>query len=106
MPAGHRAGAGKRSVEQENEEMNGNWNAWYFGWCWVLWFGVIFLFISSFGNWGYTYRAHRKVDEVVREKDALDVLNERYAKGEVGREDYLRMKSDISESRAGPRKVA
>jgi len=26
------------------------WNDWYFSWGWFLWFGVIFLLFSSFGN--------------------------------------------------------
>lgn len=70
------------------------WNDWYFGWGWVLWFGFIFLMFSSFGNWGYTYRAHRKYDEQPRER-AFDILNERYARGEMTREQYAQLKSDI-----------
>ena len=86
--------------------MYGYWNDWYSGFGWVLWFGFIFLLFSSFGTWNYAYRAHRKVDEVFHEKNANDYLNERYAKGEIGRDDYNRMKSEISESKVGPRKVA
>ncbi len=44
-------------------------------------FEFIFLMFSSFGNWGYTYRAHRKYDGT--NKDAIDILNERYARGEI-----------------------
>ena len=44
------------------------WNDWSFGWGWVLWFGFIFLMFSSFGNWGYTYRAHKKVRRPAREQ--------------------------------------
>ena len=36
-----------------------NANDWYLGWGWILWLGFIFLMFSNFGNWGYTYRAHR-----------------------------------------------
>jgi len=36
------------------------WNDWHFSWGWFLWFGVIFLLFSSFGNWRYTYRAHQR----------------------------------------------
>jgi putative membrane protein len=72
------------------------WNDWYSGWGWFLWFGVIFLFISSVGNWGYTYQAHRKYLGHYAEKDALDILNERYARGEINHEEYLRIKSHIS----------
>ena len=70
-------------------------NDWYFGWGWMLWLGFIFLMFSSFGNWGYTYRAHRKYDGLPR-KPALDILDERYARGELTREQYGVLKSDIS----------
>jgi putative membrane protein len=71
------------------------WNNWYSGWGWFLWFGVIFLLFSSMGNWGYTYRAHRRFDEGYATKNALDLLNERYAKGEVNQDEYMKIKSDI-----------
>lgn len=86
--------------------MYGYWNGWYSGFGWILWFGFIFLLFASMGNWGYAYRAHRKVDEVFHEKDAIDILNERYAKGEIKRDDYIRMRTEISESRVGAKKVA
>ena len=71
------------------------WNDWYFSWGWFLWFGFVFLLFSSIGNWGYTYRAHRKYDAQPG-KNAFDILSERYARGEINGEEYGRMKSDIS----------
>jgi len=71
------------------------WNDWYFSWGWFLWFGVIFLLFSSIGNWRYTYRAHQKYAEPPR-KDAFDILDTRYAKGEITREEYGLMKAEIA----------
>jgi putative membrane protein len=73
-------------------------NDWFFGWEWILWLGFLFLMFSSFGNWGYTYRAHRKYDGQPR-KEAIDILNERYARGDITREQYSVLKSDISTSK-------
>jgi putative membrane protein len=70
-------------------------NTLYYGWGWILWIGFIFLMFSSFGNWGYAYRAHRKFDRSPY-KDASAILNERYARGELTRVQYLELKSDIA----------
>lgn len=70
-------------------------NDWLFGWGWLLWLGFIVLVFSALGNWGYTYRAHRKYDCPPR-KDAIDSLNERYARGEITREQYREIKAEIS----------
>lgn len=70
-------------------------NGYYFGWGWILWLGFLFLLFSSFGNWGYAYRAHRKLDDLPH-KDAASILNERYAAGELTRVEYLERKADIA----------
>jgi putative membrane protein len=76
--------------------MNLDWNYWYSGWGWFLWFAVVFLLFSNLGTWGYTYRARRNNDA---SKDATDLLNERYAKGQINREEFLRIKNEIQEHR-------
>jgi putative membrane protein len=70
-------------------------NDGYMGWGWILWIGFIFLMFSSVGNWGYTYSAHRRFSGQPR-KDALDILNERYARGEIDRGEFSKMKLEIA----------
>jgi putative membrane protein len=72
-----------------------NWNDLYSGWGWILWFGIVFLLFSSIGNWGYSYRVHRRY-AASPGKTAIDILNERYASGEIKQEVYVQMKSDLS----------
>jgi putative membrane protein len=70
------------------------WNDLYFGWGWFLWFGMLMLIFSSFGNWGYTFSAHRKYG-ALSVRGASEILNERYVRGEITREQFTSMKADI-----------
>ncbi len=82
------------------------WNDWYMGWGWFLWFGIVFLMFSSIGNWGYTYRTHRRFEDSPK-KEAIDILNERYARGEIVHEEFNRMKAEIKEENySAPKKNA
>jgi putative membrane protein len=74
------------------------WNDWYTGWGWFLWLGLMFLIAMSFGNWGYTYRAHKKYDDLISPKSAIDLLNERYARGEINHDQYLGFKSRLGDN--------
>jgi putative membrane protein len=72
-----------------------NMNEIYYGWSWVLWLGVIFVFFSNVGNWGYTYKAHQKYSDLFSRSKAFDILDERFARGEITGEEYTKMKSTI-----------
>jgi putative membrane protein len=72
-------------------------NDWYVGWSWLLWFGFIMIVFSSFGNWGYTYRVHRRFAGNFPQKNAVDILKERYASGEIEEVEFLKRLSNISE---------
>ncbi len=75
--------------------VHNNWSDWYFGWGWIVWFGFMILLFSSVGNWGYTYRAHKKYDGQPR-LEAFDILDERYARGEITAEQYGQMKTNLA----------
>ena len=65
------------------------------GWGWFAWFCFTFLMFSSMGNWRYTHLADRKHDGVAGSR-ACDILDERYARGEIDRQQYSQLKSDIA----------
>ena len=62
---------------------------------WFLWFGFVFLFFAALAVWAFTYKIDQKGDEKGSRKEALDIINERYAHGKINNEDYARMKSNI-----------
>ena len=72
------------------------WNDWYSGWGYLLWFGMIFLLFSTLGNWGYTYQAHSRYRDFETRKNAFDLLSERYAKGDLNHEEFVRVREEIS----------
>jgi uncharacterized membrane protein len=74
------------------------WNDWYIGGGWLFWLGVICLLLSSMGSRRYTYAARRKC-RLPLQKGPLDMLHERYARGEINREQFARMRSALSKTR-------
>jgi len=74
--------------------MHTYWNDWYFGWGWILWFGFIVLVFSGVGNLGYSYSAHQKFGQP--RSGARDILDERLARGDISRDQYAQLKSEIA----------
>jgi uncharacterized membrane protein len=60
--------------------------------------------------WHFQAKRRRRVRERVRQamehSMGLDVLASRYARGEIGREEYLQKKSDILEFQAVTQRIA
>jgi putative membrane protein len=72
---------------------------YYSPWAWVLWSIIGFVFFSSVLGWGYSYHSKRRTYDNYPNKTSVDILDERYARGEITREEYIRMKSDIIEGK-------
>ena len=72
--------------------MMGGWGG--FGWLWmVLWWALIVAGSVVLVRW---FSARAAEDEKPRGK-ALDLLRERYARGELERETYERMRRDLEQ---------
>lgn len=63
------------------------WNADIPAGGWILLFGIVLLLFSSIESWCYSYRAHQQYGTQPRKK-AVDILNERYVRGEMNQEEY------------------
>jgi len=76
--------------------MMGDFGFGHMGFGWIFWLVLIFAGIVLFrrGAWGcgssHGEHRHNSVDE-----SPLEILKQRYAKGEISKEEFERMKKDI-----------
>lgn len=70
----------------------GNGGFWPLGM--IIWL-IIIVAIIAFVSWAVSGRFLRSRDEGGGVSSALDVLEQRYARGEIGRDEYLQKKNDI-----------
>lgn len=72
------------------------WDGQWYGFPWMWIFALIFLaclFLFFFrGRGGPMCGGHRRQD---REASAREILDRRYARGEISREEYQRMRKDL-----------
>lgn len=67
-----------------------------YGWGWLMMLGVVALTVLGImALIRYIHNSNRQVYQPGH-SSALDILNERYAKGEIGEEEYNKKKSQIS----------
>lgn len=60
----------------------------------IIWL-IIIVAIIAFISWAVSARFSRSRYEGTGMSPALDVLEQRYARGEIGRDEYLQKKNDI-----------
>ena len=74
-----------------------------YGWHWgfgmllqmALYWGVLILLIVLLARW--IFGKHGVSEQRTADKTALDILKERYARGEIGKDEFDQKKRDISE---------
>ncbi len=73
----------------------GNWGGygWGMGFGWI--FMVIFWALVIFGIVYIVQSLTRRAGQSGKEESALDMLKKRYAKGEITKEEFDRMKDDL-----------
>jgi len=73
--------------------MNGmGWGGMWFGWLfWLVIIGVIIWVAVTVVN----NNNRKQQNYISREEDALDILKQRYAKGEITKEEFEEMKRDV-----------
>jgi len=67
--------------------MSNMWFGWFF---WILIIGLIFVLI-----WSNTRERDKYIPFNQKGEDAMDILKKRYAKGEITKEQFQKMKEDL-----------
>lgn len=68
-----------------------------FGWGWFIMIGILILIILGIiALIRYLRHPTRQTNRLAADKSALDILNERYARGEISVEEYRAKKSEIT----------
>ncbi|MBU6471205.1 MAG: SHOCT domain-containing protein [Alphaproteobacteria bacterium] len=77
--------------------LNGQMMGWHdFGWWWMLPFGHFWLLVLLVVLVAVLFsRSTRRYPLPPRRSAALDLLEQRYARGEIGRDEYLEKKRDL-----------
>ncbi len=71
------------------------WGGWMAPFGMIVWILILALLIAGVA-WLFRAMTSRSGDLVSRRSSALDVLEERYARGEIKRDEYLEIKRDLA----------
>lgn len=66
-----------------------------YGWGWLMMIGIFILVVLGIVALIRYLQQSARPDTQVRSKTALDILNERYARGEISDEEYQRKKAEV-----------
>ncbi len=66
------------------------WHAFGSGMMWLFWIVILVLLV-----WFVTALARRSENSADRPKSAREILDERYARGEIDREEYEQKRADL-----------
>jgi putative membrane protein len=70
--------------------MHGMYHFWSMGWSWIIGLAILVAVI-----WFIAKSASQNNRSVRTDKSALDILKERYARGEIGKEEFEEKKKDL-----------
>lgn len=68
------------------------WHGFGGGVMWIFWILLVVVIL-----WAVKTAAGRGTNSVGKQKSALDILKERYAKGEIEREEFEQKRKDLSD---------
>ena len=72
---------------------NGMMGGWGFGGAWMI---IIWIIIIGLIVWGVVALIKHSSQGTGEKRQPLDIAKERYAKGEISKEEYERIKKDLS----------
>ena len=72
------------------------WGGWMAPFGMIIWFFILALIVVGI-VWLFRTLTRQSSENIGRRLSALDVLEERYARGEIGRDEYLEKRRDIAE---------
>jgi putative membrane protein len=68
------------------------WHGFGGGMMWIFWILILIALV-----WFVVFAARQAGDSQKREKSALEILKERYAKGEIDRDEFKQMRDDLNQ---------